>query len=233
MSHRIAELLTLSEKASTKAEREKAKREVADLILRLWERRSEWSNDWPPQNASALLEQLGSSDKFYLPQKKPSVSLWLDKLPTLEEIQAMEYDIWVNAALVDLPFNEERKALDLNPEDLTDAERDTLELILRRRSSAIRILFDLVAADEDNSGTPLERAKVIAARLKEVEQKRVELLNSTIDEIEQGSSQTGLIHSKKSTGNTAGKRAGVEILRKKEEPPQSPTSLKRAVQKKS
>ena len=69
ISHRVAELIERAEQATTDADRELARRECADLIIRLWEHRSERSYARPLAHIREFLEKFTlerSSKRAYI-----------------------------------------------------------------------------------------------------------------------------------------------------------------------
>jgi len=97
MSHRVAELIHAG------AEDESARTEAADLILRVWERRSAWPQGWPPPESLAVLEALTPRGRR-APQETPEeAGPWLERLPALWALHQEESDIWRDLALMGLP----------------------------------------------------------------------------------------------------------------------------------
>ena len=177
MAHRLAELIEQGEASRPGKARETARLAAADLILRIWERRTSWPRGWPPANAATILTELDPPP--YRHHEAPSGSPWLDSLGRLDQLHGQERRIWANAALVDFDFDSERRALDEADAELLDDERETLEGLVRRRERAVEEIVRALSATELPTAA-VDRAAVTKAQLEKVTEQRQELLSEVI-----------------------------------------------------
>jgi chorismate-pyruvate lyase len=60
MAHRVAELIERAEHTQAETDKEAAKNECTDLILKLWERRYNWPHGQPLAEIAEFLEKFAS-----------------------------------------------------------------------------------------------------------------------------------------------------------------------------
>ena len=181
MAHRIAELLDLSEKAKRKADRESAAREVEDLILGVWERRTSWPNGWPPESAARITELLADRyPRYRSDEEQVSPSPWLDALQRLERVQWRERQILLQAALADLDFGGERRALERYGDVLADNELRLFEQLTSAQGSALAALLNALDDDEAALAAPRRRGEATAERLRSLAKERKDLVNTVL-----------------------------------------------------
>jgi len=124
MAHRMAELMDRAESATSDGERETARADATELVLRIWKHRSSWPNGWPPKASAAVLSM---GDQSPHARREPTGSRWLDSLDSLERLQSRERKIWKDLGLLDFDVESERRAAEaLSAEgDEEEAERNT------------------------------------------------------------------------------------------------------------
>jgi hypothetical protein len=184
MAHRIAELFDLSEKARRKADRESAAREVGDLILRVWERRTSWPTGWPPETAAHLTELLSDRyPRYRSDEEQGSPSPWLDALQRLERVHWREKQILLQAALADLDLGDERRALKRYGDVLGDNELGLLKSLTSAQESAFRALLNELDEDEAALAAPTRRAEATAERLRSLAEEREDLVNTVLQRL--------------------------------------------------
>lgn len=136
MAHRVAELMERAEQAQTDADRETARRECADLILRLWERRSYWPQGRPLAEVSEFLKKFTdglASFPYNRAKTQPKEPTWINILPHLIRLNKREEIIYRDAALADLSLEKEREWLAEHREDMSDEECEVIERLLALR----------------------------------------------------------------------------------------------------
>jgi hypothetical protein len=182
MAHRIAELLDLSEKARRKADRQSAAREVEDLILRVWERRTTWPTGWPPETAARITELLEDRyPRFRTDEEQVSPSPWIDALQRLERVQWREKQILLQAALADLDLGDERRALERYGDVLADDEVGLLKGLTSAQESALAALLNALDEDEAALAAPRRRGEATAKRLEALAKEREDLVNTVLE----------------------------------------------------
>lgn len=119
MAYRLAELLNQCESDDSKKEA------ATNLVLRLWRRRSDWPNGWPPAAVARELAWLFPPERHYSQRPLPSQ----DRLMrTVTDALTMEYRFWLRLA--------SDHGIDLTPEEFTllavepTATRDILQWMM-------------------------------------------------------------------------------------------------------
>jgi hypothetical protein len=186
MAHRIAELMHRAETVRKHADREAARRECADLILRLWEKRCHLPAGAPLAPFADFLENfLKESDAWHWQTEIEDKSrTWAQALPELRILLDREMHAWREAALAAQPRGKAREVLRelgdlLEPEEARTlrglAESTTPAEILRR------------AMFGDPPGTPpaprtkAERAKVLRDKIAALTRQRMLLLETVLN----------------------------------------------------
>jgi hypothetical protein len=134
MAHRIAELMEGAEQAETEAEREAAKRECTNVIIRLWEHRAKFPFKPPLADIAKFLKNLTSDPSpSHWEKPKPPDGTWDSILPHLEKLQEREYRICRNAAIAETSLEEEREWLEEHPQEMSDDECEIIKYLLKLR----------------------------------------------------------------------------------------------------
>ena len=184
MAHRVAELMQCAEQAETQAEREFAKQECSELILKIWERRDALPYGRPLAEVAEFLRKFTSSPpRFYRRITEPEEKTWDSILPILEALQEREDDVCRDAAIADLSaeaIEKEKEWLTEHPEDLSTEESDTIEWLVERydRLSGDSYRLDLIPAANFASLPAQERTKLVHKALSTIETERKDLLMS-------------------------------------------------------
>lgn len=134
MAHRIAELMERAEQAPTEAERETAKRECTNVIIRLWEHRSKFPFKPPLADIAKFLRNLTSDPPpSHWEKPEPHDGTWDSILPHLEKFHDREYRICRDAAVAETSLEEEREWLEEHREEMSSDECDIIEYLLKLR----------------------------------------------------------------------------------------------------
>lgn len=134
MAHRIAELMERAEQAETEAEREAAKRECTDVIIRLWEHRAKFPFKPPLADIAKFLKNLTSDPSpSHWEKPEPPDGTWNSILPHLEKLQEREYRICHNMAVAETSLEEEREWLEEHPQEMSDDECEIIKYLLKLR----------------------------------------------------------------------------------------------------
>jgi hypothetical protein len=131
MAHRIAELIEQADQAYTPQERETARQECTELIIRLWERRWQRSNGRPFSEIISDLEQLTAPPPSqYGAEVSPSENTWIGAMSRLEQLAHRERRICYDAAVAGLDIDSEREWLIEHKDDLSEEEQKGLRLLV-------------------------------------------------------------------------------------------------------
>ena len=106
MSHRLAELIMIQETSTSERRRNRAAKETEDLVLRLWARRTDWPQGWPPAGAASLIDALTQDDHPWNDQHTNDPLLRL--VQKLEGIHRREIRTWIYAAVLEYDPDEIR-----------------------------------------------------------------------------------------------------------------------------
>ena len=186
MSHRIAELMEKADKAESKVEREARREKCTDLILRLWERRKHWPYGSPLARVNEALSAIAGEPEFGDPsepdQPDPS-GRWEKVLQEVDRLQRKETSVLLFAivANMELVFGEE---WDEDYGGLMDErERETVDTLIALRNEASGENFELgfIEAPHFSKLPDEERAKLVRSSLRDIAERRAELLQN-IDE---------------------------------------------------
>jgi hypothetical protein len=131
MALRIAELIQNIEAAPDAIVREDAARACTDLVLRVWEARSNWPQGWPPESAAqvvASLEERAPWERAILPEREDDLS-WLTTLPAAFSSLEEEKELWRLIALADTDPSDIRAWLEQPGARFGQAEKRQLESI--------------------------------------------------------------------------------------------------------
>jgi hypothetical protein len=184
MAHRVAELMQQAEQAETQVEKESAKKECSELILRIWERRASLPYGRPLAEVAEFLKKFTSNrPRFDRQRTEPDAKTWDSILPILEALQVREDNVCRDAAIADLSveaIEKEREWLTEHPEDLSTEESDTIEWLVERydQLSGNNYRLDLIPAANFASLSAQERTKLVHEALSTIETKRKDLLMS-------------------------------------------------------
>lgn len=185
MAHRVAELMDRAERARAGAEREAARRECSDLIIRLWERRSHWPYGRPLGEVAGLLKNLISDGTNYESRYEDSEvkidpQSWLGILPRLRQLQYREEEMCRKAAIADFDFEADHKWLSQHGQDLSEEEREIMEYLIRERERMDGQYFELDKTRAPNFASlfPAKRAQLVHEALKKIEEERQKLIAS-------------------------------------------------------
>jgi hypothetical protein len=179
LAHRIAELMERAEQGQAEVEREAAKRECAELILRVWERRRLWQRGFPLDNLSAFIEIISSES----PQSQCEIEgaprgSWLDALSRLRKLREREDLIVLDATIADLNLEQERQWLSEHSGELSEEERQTIIWTITQQDRLNESNFKLDGKDASNFGLlpPTERAQIALEALIQLQLQRQALL---------------------------------------------------------
>ena len=172
LAHRIAEVMTAAEEASDARERAELGEECEELILRVWERRSNWPHGWPPAEAAEALDRLMPTHGVFRNQGALEPVTWLDALPRLEEMQAREVRLVLRAGLLDSPASEAEEWL----ED-AEAHLDSDEVNVLERLRELKTEADLTGE------SPEARARLVVEALDELAVERQRLFAGVVNNL--------------------------------------------------
>lgn len=177
MAHRLAELMERAEQATEDADREAARKEATDLVLRLWDHRSSWPHGWPPEASTAIA---GTSRRSRRASKDATGSPWLDSLEELEVLQSRERQIWTDLGLLDFDIESERRVVRELDGESAGEERRAIEAVIRMWESAEKGMREALGTEKTSPGA---RAESGMERLRETDASRDELRRRLLEDI--------------------------------------------------
>ena len=182
MSHRVAELMDLAEHAPAEADKEEARRECADLILRLWARRTTWPQGQPLSRVLPLLRRLTEEPQYDFHWREPDGS-WAGLLPRLERLQDREWRVCIDAALANIPqesVDPDRRWLAEHADDLTPEERESQQRLIQLVDCvyAENFLLDAVAVPRFAALPADERTRHVHDALEKIAAERQRLISA-------------------------------------------------------
>lgn len=181
MAHRIAELMQRAEQVEDESEREEARRECADLILRVWSRRSGWPYGQPlARIASALKDLAAERSRYSRRLQEPEERSWSGVFPLLEDIHRSEQWIYRDAALASIlieDLEEAKSWLEEHGEHMPEEEADTLGRIVEMAERTRSEYFSLGNTSAPHFGTlsEEERTQLVKEALDELDAERLRL----------------------------------------------------------
>ncbi len=195
MAHRIAELIESAEHVEDEREGEEARRECADLILRVWSRRSGWPYGQPLAKIASTVKDLAAERSRYSRRlQDPEERSWAGVFPLLEEIHRSEQWIYRDAALASIPLEDLQEAkswLEEHGEDMPEEEAGTLERVVEMAEETRTEYFSLGNTPAPRFGTlpDEERTQLVNKALDELDVERLRLRELASPEVE--SKETG------------------------------------------
>jgi hypothetical protein len=146
MAHRVAELIVRAETLPDRVEKEAAKRNTADLIIRLCEKRKHWLYASPLANIADFLAQVVESDGRQARENDESENdgnEWTKILSRVKELNQREIRVCHYAALAEHSLEKEREWIENHRADLSEEEIDMIERLIKMRSASEDEYFNL------------------------------------------------------------------------------------------
>lgn len=178
MAHRIAELIEKAEQTKDDGEREEARRECTDLILRVWSRRSGWPYGQPLAKLASALEKLAAEPHPYNRRPpKPEEQSWTGVFPFLDDIHQREQQVHRDAALAEHSPAEPKLWLEEHEDDMAEEEADTLSSLVQMIERTRNEHFYLGDKPAPHFGalSEEERTKLTLEALNEIDNERQRL----------------------------------------------------------
>ncbi|QUC62922.1 hypothetical protein IOD14_42620 [Streptomyces sp. A2-16] len=191
MALRIAQLMRDVEEADDASVREEAARTCEDLVLRVWEARSNWPQGWPPESARQVvsgLEEPSPWRRARMPEQDDDVSWWT-VLPAALDLLSEEQALWRLTALADVDPSDIRAWLEQRGATLGEEERKQLESIadaaehaeerlderLTDRSASLQLARGRQQREQGTSLTAPERAESALRQIRKLSRARLKL----------------------------------------------------------
>ena len=178
MAHRIAELIEKAKQAKDDGEREEARRECTDLILRVWSRRSGWPYGQPLAKLASALEKLAAEPNPYSRRpQEPEEQSWTGVFPLLDDIHQRERQVHRDAALAEHSPDESKSWLEEHESDMAEEEVDTLGRLVQMIERTRNEHFHLGAKASPHFGalSEEERTRLTLEALNEIDNERQRL----------------------------------------------------------
>jgi hypothetical protein len=179
MAHRIAELQQRAANAVSGGERVAARRECADLILRVWTIRRDWPSRSPFSAFLPLLEPLVTDTNSYHWQRNEVRSPWVKAAHELEDISTQEWRLCLDAMLLDTPRREIENELRRCEDFYEEVDEDEKLVADRFRAWPTRVLGD----DTIRGMSAKKRRAHYVKVLKELHDERQKILTSLVDAV--------------------------------------------------
>lgn len=183
------------EQAQDEQEREAARRECADLILRLWAHRADRPHGSPLAEIAEFLQTFANVEptRYQVPTGV-NEGTWLNVLHRVMRLGEREEAICRAAAVADLSLDNEREWLTEHRDELSEDEQSILENLIQFQDRTRSAYFRLDDEFVPNFGSlPVaERTQLVLDQLEEIHAERQRLLEEMkkVDEIS-GESTTG------------------------------------------
>lgn len=173
-----------AENAPSGEERETARSECSDLILKLWEKRMEWPHGGPLKWVLPALRKLTIEPPtaYAWGRNEPEFDgSWSGLLPHIKQLQARESRVCLFACFADIPkeaTDNARQWLGEMAQELSEEERDTLQMLVDWSDSVHAEDFALDGEKIPCFGSlpPGERAKHVQAALKRIVEEKAKLV---------------------------------------------------------
>ena len=131
MAHRIAELMERAEQAEDENSREQARRECADLILRVWSRRAGWPYGQPLAKVASNLKGLAAEpDTYSKPLDEPEERSWASLSPLLNQLLDRERQLYRDITVAGVSPEEPKSLLEEHEEDMLEEEIDSFKSLM-------------------------------------------------------------------------------------------------------
>jgi uncharacterized membrane protein YccC len=127
--------MTRAEGSDLDEEKENAKRECANLILRVWRRRKYWMRGQPLNDLNAFLKQSTALPTPHRRDEIPESLNWVNALPFFMELHNREHEVVLDSAVADLNLKKDRTWLEEHPERLSEQERNTIQWLINRQDA--------------------------------------------------------------------------------------------------
>lgn len=180
MAHRIAQLMQRADEARNDEEREETQSECADLILRVWSRRSVWPHGQPLAEVASAFEKLAAEPNPYgRPPGEPQERSWAGVFPLLDEIHKKERWVHRDAALAEYPLAESKSWLEEHGDEMSQEEADVLGHLVKLMGRTYNEHFRLGDKPAPNFGglPDEERTRLVLEALDELDTERRRMRN--------------------------------------------------------
>lgn len=176
MAHRIAELIERQDTVPDEVAREAARRECADLILRLWSRREDWPARAPLSNIKSLFQKRVDAYTHSRTGEVGPADSWWDALDALDSIHGEESSVIFTGAVLDLDVQEveeDIRSAEAFGENLSEEEAEDVAFL--KRLLVLRSGLKTLA-----EGSEAERLHYLSDRLNDLNTKRGRLLRTLL-----------------------------------------------------
>jgi hypothetical protein len=188
MAHRIAELMEQADQAQDEREREAARRECADLILRLWAHRADRPHGSPLANIAAFLQAFvdAAPTRHQVPTGV-NEGTWINVLHRVKQLREREEETCRAAAVAELSLDNEREWLTDHRDELSEDEQSIIENLIQFQDRTYSEYFRLDDELVPNFGSlpAAERTELVLKQLEEIHAERQRLLEEmkNVDEL--------------------------------------------------
>lgn len=194
MAHRVAELMERAEQAKEGSEREAARRECVDLIMRLWAHRANHQHGRPLAEIARFLETFADPvpARHQVPPGLEKGS-WIYVLHRIVQLGEREEEVCRAAAIAEIPLEREREWLAEHRDDLSEDERTIIERLMQLQDRGRSGYFTLDDTNVPDFGSlpPEERTRHALERLIEINTERQRL----VEEMRGGNTSLGQVSS--------------------------------------
>jgi hypothetical protein len=179
MSHYLAELIERAEQSDQGKEKETAKRECSDLIMKVWEKRKYWPHGQPLADLSKFLNSITPDPHtaHYNENAKQEFG-WVEAVPRIRDLHWREDEVVLDAAVADLNLDRDREWLKEHPDELSEEERRTISWLLSRQEGMRASYYKVDDQEAPNfvDLSPEERAHLVFSALDKINSQRQEIV---------------------------------------------------------
>ncbi|MGN9769067.1 hypothetical protein ACTMS2_28320 [Micromonospora sp. SD12] len=187
-AYRIAELIHIAETATHPDAQREAMAACTELVLRIWQERSNWPEGWPPPAAGGILDALRERSRWQRAAvpNEPEKYTWTSTIPAIIDSLDYERTLWMLAALAEQDPDELESWLQQEGATLGAQERETLSVISEAAKEAPTRLRALLFEDSTGNaggaakGDPASRATTVLRALQETTRSRIKIAQQVV-----------------------------------------------------
>jgi hypothetical protein len=185
---RIAELIHIVDNATDPDARLAATNSCTELVLRVWQERTNWPRGWPPPEASEILDALHERSRWQRAAvaDEPAEYTWTSTLPAIIDSLDYERTLWTLAALAEQDPDALTSWLDQEGTALSTQERQTLSAIREAAKDAPSRLRALLFEESNPNagrvakGDAASRARTVLRALQQTTRSRIKIAQQVV-----------------------------------------------------
>lgn len=135
ISFQLADVVASVGKARSARGRQAAMTAATEMIVRLWQHRTDWPTGWPPERAQRRMDLLAPPSRRER-DPTPTGSAWVDRLSEIQVLAVEEIQLWWKLGLLETGVEDQRELLAGVPEPARGEEEPEDIRWLRREVAA-------------------------------------------------------------------------------------------------